>query len=672
VSIPESRAAELRARIQEDEHRFDVLEHPLLSRQEALAMRQELAELESQGTEKTKDSPTHRLGAPPRRAFERVAHPRAIEEPPALMSVAELRSHHGQVAAHDPEEAVYVATATLQDVQVILRYDHGILARAILRGDGRHGEDVTDNVRTIPSIPLRLRSPGTITESRVTKLTREALGPATLTPVPPFPAELHVRVGVVLKTADLTALDRRRVDAGEAPYVHSRGAVLGSLRRLESRITASRPLRAFALGCQELPSGIDTEWQLLGALKSWGFAVQPITWRCRGLQELLDFVAALQQAAPTFDYPLEGGLLTLNRLSALARGVPAPTVVRLNFPPPGRLAAVQKVYYAVGRSGCLLPVAMLQRAPGSEQTVPERAPVPVDGLSFLPLEAGSGVRVRPGLVAPVVTLDGPSGRPAKESRCPSCAGPLEHEVDQPFLRCNQETCPGRVRARLLHFAGPRGLRLSSVTPKLVDRLLAEHLVHDALDLLALDPARIERLERGQGRVFEEEIKRARRLPLWRLLYLFAIRHVGERYARSIARSVHELSRLERLPAAEVQHLPDLPPEVAQALADWLRGPGPKVLSRVRQLGLEILDGHRSYPAPFWGRTVVVAGDLSKGSVTAGDEIERRGGRLQGRVGRTTDLLVAGKKAEKDFDTAAVYAVPVIDEPALTELLETSR
>ena len=156
------------------------------------------------------------------------------------------------------------------------------------------------------------------------------------------------------------------------------------------------------------------------------------------------------------------------------------------------------------------------------------------------------------------------------------------------------------------------------------------------------------------------------------MYLFAIRHVGERYARAIARRVHELSRLERLPAAEVQHLPDLPPEVAQALAEWLRGPGPKTLGRVRQLGLEILDGHRSYPAPFWGRTVVVAGELSKGSVTAGDEIERRGGRLQGRVGRTTDLLVAGKKADKDFDTAAVYAVPVIDEPALNELLETSR
>lgn len=672
MNSAESRALELRARLQEDEHRFEVLEHPHLHRKEAAALRAELAQLEAQGVEKTLDSPTHRLGAPARRAFERVTHPWPIDDPPALQSVAELKSHHGQVAAHDPEDAVYVATATLQDVQVLLRYDHGVLARAVLRGDGRQGEDVTDNVRTIPSIPLRLRPPGSVTESRITKLTREALGPATLTPVPPFPEQLHVRVGVALRTVDLTALDRRRVDAGEAPYVHSRGAVLGSLRRLDPRITASRPLKAFGLDCQELPPGIDTEWQLLGALKSWGFAVQPITWRCRGLQELLDFVAALQQAAPNFDYPLEGGLLTLNRLSAVARGVPAPPVVRLNFPPPGRMAAVQKVYPAIGRAGALLPVAMLHRAPGSEQAVPERAPVPVEGLGFLPIEAGSGVRVRPGMVAPVITLDGPPGRPAREQRCPSCSAHLEGEPDQPFLRCPNEQCAGRARARLLHFAGPRGLRLSAISPKVVDRLVTEQLAHDALDLLALDPARIERIERGHGRVFEEEARRARRMPLWRLLYLFAIRNVGERSARTIARHVHTFERLVALPAAELTRLPDLPPEAASSFAEWMRGPGPRALARVAPLGIEILDGARSYPAPFLGRTVVVAGELNKGAVAAGDEIERRGGRLQGRVGRTTDLLVAGKKAEKDADAAAVYSVAVIEEEALVALLEATR
>lgn len=668
----EDHAKTLRKQIADQEHRIHVLEHPMRPRQELNRLMEALRRLEAQGAPRTPDSPTWRDGAPPRGGFETRSHRRPWLDPPAVQSVAELKQLHAMVSAHEGDPT-YVASATMPGVGVVLTYEHGLLTRATLRGDGTAGEDVLDNIRAVPSVPLCLRPAGTITESRITKLTRQALGPATLTPVPPFPEELHIRAIATMRSLDLTALDRRRVDAGDPPYILPQAAVYGSLRRLDSRITASRRLSVFAVGSDEAPAGIDSEWQRLGALKSWGFSVLPVTWRCKGLQEVLDFVAALQQIAPTFEYPLEGGRLSVNRLGFGAEPGGPQREVRLIFPAPGRPAVVKKTYFAVGRGGAILPVALLDKDPQANLAVPERAPIPgLDGTHVLGLSSGTSVKVRPGSVAPVIVMEADAARATAPAQCPACGTALYVASDEPFRICVNTNCMGRARARLLHMVGPRGLALQSVTVKMVEKLVTEIGLRDAVDLFQLDPDKVDGLSPGAGASFAHEIRQAQRLPLWRLLYLLAIPQVSEHAARVIAHHVVELEHLERLSPQDVLRIPDLPAESAQGLSRWMESEGPRAFTRVRQAGLQIVGATEDFPAPFLGQNVVVAGELKRGLVQASDEVERRGGLLLANVGRLTDLLIWGEHAERQFDTAAMYNVTAVDEATFGHLVNSSK
>lgn len=666
ASRTEDRLDTLKQQIRDLEHRIHVLEFPPAERDQLRGLMAALSALEAEGGGPALDSPSLRRSGQPRAAFTLRTHDGPWPEPSAVASVAELKAFHAQVMAADGPDTTFVATATMPGVEVELTYEEGVLKRAVLKGDGLQGDDVTDNVRTVPSVPLRLRPPGTLTESRVTKPTGQSFGPTTTRPVPPFPSRLQVRMIFVQRNVDLTALDRRRVDAGDPPYVLPRGAVMGSLRRLDPRITASRRLAGFALGCPVPPAGIDSQWLLLGALKSWGFAIQPITWRCQGLQEVLDFVASLQQLAPTYDYPLEGGLLRANRFRTTARQVEA----RLSFPPPGRPAVVERVYYAVGRGGSVLPVALVGKTPEHDLPIPERAPVPAhDGSQVLPVKKGVRIRVRPGPVAPVMVLDDEFAEPRQRiTDCPACGEVLDLATDEPFGRCVNMSCPGRARARMLHLVGPRGLRLSALNVKAVDRLIGEHGAVDVPGFFALDATQLERIAPGLGAQITQALGAHRRMPLWRFLYLSAIPHVSEHEARTLVRHVQSAERLERLTASEAHRIDGLTPEAARGLTGWLAGEGHNAFPRARQAGLTLLGDDEAFSAPFFDKTVVVAGELELGTVQLADEIERRGGIIQARVGRDTDLVIVGKSAQKTFDTAVMYGVPVLEEGAVNRVL----
>ncbi|MEO1335885.1 MAG: hypothetical protein AAFV29_09570, partial [Myxococcota bacterium] len=494
-------------------------------------------------------------------------------------------------------------------------------------------------------------------------------GPSTMTPVPPFPERFEVRIAVVLNSLDQSALDRRRVDSGDPPYISARGAVMSSLRKLDARVTASRRLRAFALGCPTAPPGIETQWGLLGALKSWGFAIQPITWRCRGLQEVLDFVTALQQQAPTFDYPLEGGLLVANRMPQGHASKHA----RLVFPLPGRPAVVSRTYHAVGRGGAILPVAMVGKAPEHDLPVPERAPIPAaDGQTVLDVNAGVRIRVRPGAVAPVIMMDDADGVPrAAIENCPACRRRLEAPADDPFLRCINVHCSGRARARLLHLVGPRGLRLQTLNVKMVDRLLSELGSLELADFFALDADSVERFAPGQGAKVVQDLAALKRMPLWRFLYLSAIPHVCENQARTLVRHIRSVERLEALIPAGVTEAPGLLPEAIESFNEWLRTSGRDALARAREVGMSLLGDEEVFSAPFLGKRVVVAGEIEQGANLLADEIERRGGIIQARVGRMTDLVIVGQAAQDVFDAAVMYDVPIVEEKAVADVLRST-
>ncbi len=662
--------ASLRQSLADHEHRLHVLEYPSASERTVIRLRRELANVEN--SPPPADSPALRQPARARTEFEWVEHSHVSPNPPSISSLAELRHHHARIAAVSPEPT-YVALATLSGCDAIISYRDGILTKAVLRGDGERGVDITDNVRCVESVPLRLRPPGTITESRATKVTKELIGPSTVVPVPPFPDALDIKVTFVLRHTDLAALDRRRIDCGEPPYISTEGAVLGSLRRLDPVITASRPLVAFATDVADVPPSIDTHWQLLGALKSWGFRVMPLSWRCRGLQEVLDFVQELQRVAPDFEYPLEGGELIVSRrgFAAATGGTVAPPArVRLVFPAPGRPAIVQQQYMAVGRGGSLLPVLLLARPPDHTLPLPERAPLPAfdgDHVLYTPPEAK--LRVRPGPVAPIVRPEEPRGISLDDPKCPACGEVTRKPLDEAFPRCVNLDCAGRARARLLHLVGPRGLALQSVAA-VADSLVSKLGDTDLVGLLSLDPAEVAKIAPGQEDAFAKEHAQHMVMPLWRLLYLMGGPGVGERDARLLAHYAKNFERLLRMGTEDLLRVTGLNPEARAGFSVWIRAEGIGALARVRALNVRILSDAESYSAPFVGRVVVVAGRFARGAAQVADDLERRGARIQARVGRTSDFLVLGEEARGAFDAAAMYDVLVIEEKAIERLLSS--
>jgi DNA ligase (NAD+) len=666
------KAQSLREELAYHEHRYHVLEYPLISTKRYWEMRGELEALERTGeVPVAPDSASLRAGLSDRTGFEFFPHRPPWRDAPTLRSPAELRRYYDQIAQRESTSPVFSAGARLTGVEIALTYVGGALSRAVLRGNGREGEDVIHAARTIGSIPLVLRPPGTITESRVSKLTKQALGPSTMTPVPPFPDELTVRGIVTMRVLDLFALDRRRIDAGEPPYVDAHAAIACSLRRLDPRITAARRLLFFAYSIAKAPAGIDSHWQLLGSLKSWGFRVMPLAWRCVGLDEVLDFVNAIQQAKPTFEYPIDGGVLTLSRLLEEEVSGP-PRTMFLAFSSVGRRARVPNVYRAVGRGGSLLPVALLTKVKDGDPPVPEGAPIPAaSGTELLDVRAASLVRVIPGPVAPQLLLEGsPEDRapPLGAGTCPACQQPLVLPEDEPFARCEQPSCKGRRRSRVLHLIGPRGLALSSLNPRVAEPLIGGGI--PLLDLFRLEPSAVDRLAPGTGEAFRQERMRLKRLPLWRVLYLSAIPDIGERVSRAIAAYVQDVEGLLALrPSTPI---PGLPPEAEASLARWLEHEGREIFTGLAQAGVEIVGEEEVYSSPLLGRSVVIAGRLERMTIDqAVDEIERRGGRVEARVSRRTDFLVAGKDAAEAVGSADAYNVLVIDEQSLAGLIRLS-
>ena len=661
----QDRARSLRDDLAYHEHRYHVLESPTISTRRYQEMRAELAELErGQTVPVTPDSASLRVASPRREALMRAMHGRAWSDPPQIRTPQELRAYHDAIHATDGRTPVCVGSGAITGAEVALTYVEGCLRSAVLRGDGHEGEDVTANLRTIGSVPLKLRPPGTRTDTRVSKIVQQVMGPSTATPVPPFATEMVVRGTVSMRSLDLVALDRRRIDAGEPPYMSPAAAILASIRTLDSRVTASRRLHFFAQDTAELMPDVNTHWQLLGSLKSWGFAVTPLTWRCEGFEEILAFVNALQGEKPNFHYPLQGGLLTMDRFGILQSADPPPRTVRLAFVTMGQRAIVKSVYRAVGRSGAVLPVALLSPGEGETQ-VPDGAPIPaVNGSSFVALAEGTPVRILAGGAAPLIELDGtvPQAESEVAAACPSCRAPLRKPADQPVSYCDNLACRGRNRSRLLHLTGQRGLELRSFTARVAEALFPDRPFTLA-DLFSLDPSAVEQVAPGTGETFRAEIDAARGLPLWRVLYLSSIPDVSERAARALAAALLDFDGLAQLArTGATRDFEGVPPEALDGLMVWLAGPGPADLDALRTAGVTIVSDDDVFSAPFLGQHVALAGRFESGSPDqAVDDIERRGGTIEPRVSRRTDLLIAGREADAELVAAETYNIPVVHE-----------
>lgn len=662
----QKRTEALRKQIRDHEHRRYVLEFPNISDRVHQGLMTELVDLELLGVPRSPSSPSKRLPSAPRDRLVRVEHPRPWHELPTVINMVKLREYHAEVCGGE-EDSSYVAMATTQGLDVLAEYKRGVLVSAVTRGDGRMGDDLLDNLRTVRSVPLELRPVGSRTDSRVTKPSMATHQPSTLAPVPAFPEQLFVQLRLSMTHQAAARLDRLRLDAGDPPYIDVKSAIHASLVRRDPAVTATRDLKAFAVGVLGEVEGTDSQWQLLASLKAWGFAILPITWRCKGIEEVLEFVKSLQEGASRFPYALDGGILIPNRIR-VRNGV-SPGAVRMVFPVAGRAARVRRVYRAVSRTGAVLPVAVLEPTEASKGQVPDRAPLPAGLGCLAAIREGAEVRVRIGPVAPVLIPDDGAPQPA-EPACPSCKRQLELQQDPPFENCVNPACIGRARSRLAHVIGPRGLNLPDASARAIDALLARHGPLDLIGLLMLGPDEIQSSFGSNAAAVQSRLDKARRLPLWRLIFLLSIPHIGEREARIIGRYVPDLDALSRVDEARVRALP-MSVEAHDGMLRWMREEGSFSLSRLSMLGIQVVPERECYSAPFLGRHISLVGDLGDQRGALVDALERRGAVVAPHLDRLSDLVVAAGPASRERHQAAAYGLEVIDVEAIRGVLRES-
>jgi|GEM_PF-2444402 len=665
------KAERLREDLAYHEHRIFVLGSPAISPKDYWDMRDKLRLLETEHQlPVTSDSSSLRIPAPRRTEFESFPHSARGPQIPKLRYLSQLRNFYQEVERSDGPGAICVGTGRTTGPELEVFYADGSLERAILIQDGLAAIDVTDNARLIGSIPLKLRPVGSVTDTRVSKVVRQVMGPSTMSPVPKFSNDLVIRGILSMKNSDLNFLDRQRINAGQPPFVDSKAAVTASICALEPRITASRRLHFFTHAVHTEIEGLDTYWQLLSALKSWGFSVSPFMWRCEGLQEVLDFVSALQTKKSKFGYPLDGGFLVIDRLFGPNRSSEISPRAEFIFEETGHSAVVKTISHAVGRTGAILPIALFASNEETGSRTPDAVPIPVvSGTSLLSLTQNEDVLLvyRPGGPPMIRKVQSKEAKTSpKLKNCPSCSSEVQAYPDLPFVRCPNEACKGRIRSSLLHLIGPEGLNLESLSIRVAEELFKDKKIKLHY-LFSLTVEEVETVSPGNGAKIVDEIHRSKKLSLWKLLYLSGIDFMSERDARCLACFVRDLSGLERILHIQkpLESVSAISPEAYDGLISWLKAGGVGEFQQLLQSGIEIVDDLTAPSALFRGRRIVISGDLSRvDEESLIVELEKLGARIEHKVSRMTDLLICGLGASDQIDAAKYYGTPQISENEL--------
>lgn len=617
---------------------------------------------------RTPDSPTLRVGGGRLDAFAAVRHAVPMlsirtetETGPdgALAFDARIRRDLG--LSDDAPPVEYDAELKYDGLAISLRYEHGVLVRAATRGDGQTGEDVTQNIRTIHRIPLRLN-----------------------TEAPP--AVLEVRGEVYMALADFEAFNRRAEAAGNRLLVNPRNAAAGSVRQLDSAVTARRPLSFFAYGLGEVDGWPmpDTQSGILDALSRLGLPVCDTRAVLAGGAALARFHAEVSAKRRQLPFEIDGVVYKVNSLAFQARlgyvtREPRFAVAH-KFPPEEGVTEVLGIEIQVGRTGALTPVARLRPIFVGGVTVTNATLHNEDEVARKDVRIGDAVVVRrAGDVIPevvrVVPRDGPRGEPFRMPEvCPVCQSQATREEGEAVRRCAGGLyCEAQRKQALLHFASRRAMDIEGLGEKIVDQLVDQELVHTPADLYRLTREQLAALERMGDKSAENlvaAIDRSRDTTLQRFVFALGIRNVGEATARDLAHFFGDLDPIIAAPLEALMEVPDVGPVVARSIREFFDQPhNGEVIANLRpQVRWTPIPVH-SAPRPLAGKTFVLTGTLP--SLTRDEaraRIEAMGGKVAGSVSARTHYVVAGTEAGSKLEKARALGVPVLDEAALLELL----
>lgn len=664
----------LRAELRHHEHQYYVLDSPLISDAEYDGMMRRLQELETAHPDSvTPDSPTQRVGGAPREGTRTERHSSPMLSLDNALNEEELRAFDRRVTellgtgAASPDFQ-YVAELKLDGLSLATRYREGQLDLAITRGDGQEGELVTENARTIRSLPLRA-NPGQ-------------------PPLHGFDAlaQFEVRGEVVMPRAAFEALNRQREADGLSLFANPRNAAAGTLRMLDARVTASRRLDYYAyfLLVNGQPA-FDSHWRSLETLAALGFKVNPYRRRCASVEELLTTIREWEALREGLPYEIDGVVVKVDsraQQEALGWTAKAPRwAIAFKYAASQAETLLERITVQVGRTGALTPVANLRPVVVSGVTVSRATLHNIDEIERLGVAEGDTVLIeRSGDVIPKVVRVVREGEQRRlfemPTECPVCGGHVVREPGEVAYRCVNASCPAKLRETLLHFASRSVMDIDGLGDAIVDQLLARGLVRSPTDLYRLTVEQVEALDR-MGRKSAENLIAAivgsRQQPLPRVISSLGIRFVGERTAQFLATAFPSMELLMAASEDELQRAEEIGPKVARSIRDFFDDQrNRELVDRLREAGLQFA---WEPPQPVAvvegvaGKTFVLTGTLpSMTRDEAKARIEAAGGKVTGSVSKKTDFVLAGAEAGSKLEKAQALGVRVLDEAEFLELL----
>ncbi|MEE4266028.1 MAG: NAD-dependent DNA ligase LigA [Desulfobacteraceae bacterium] len=659
---------DLRKTLHHHNYRYYVLDDPEISDSEYDRLMQELIRLEKIYPDlASPDSPSARVGAPPLAKFDSIAHTIPMLSLDNGFADEDILNFDKKIKRYldRQTEIIYTAEPKMDGVAVELVYEDGNLLAASTRGDGFTGELITANVRTIGAVPIVLR----------TDLSFAA------------PSRLEVRGEVFIAIEAFKKWNSERIEQDLPPYANPRNAAAGSLRQLDSKITASRPLEIFFYGVGVIEEyAFESHWELLQALKQWGFRINPLIRSQISINDVLKYYRQLSEQRHQLPYDIDGMVVKVDSLSLqqqLGTTTRSPRwAIAYKFQAIQETTVLENIEIQVGRTGVLTPVAHLKPVKVAGVTVSRATLHNEDEIEKKDIRIGDTVLVQragdviPGVVKVILSKrTGDEKKFTMPDKCPVCGTAVVRLEGEAAIRCINAGCSAQVKERIKHFASKGAFDIEGMGDKLVDQLVEKGLLTSFADLFKLDQATLAGLERMGDKSAENlinAIEASKRISFARFIYALGIRHAGEHVAVLLSKNFKSLEDLVSYPQQDLTEIEGLGPVVAESVADFFRQENNiRTIQSILEGGVQIVFETPKKARPYDGQTFVLTGSLTGMTRRqAKDMITAAGGKVSGSVSRNTDYVVVGESPGSKLQRAIELGVPVIDEAGLKELLSS--
>ncbi|WP_298202803.1 NAD-dependent DNA ligase LigA [Desulfosporosinus sp.] len=653
------RIAMLRKDLEEANRQYYELDQPRITDAEYDALMRELLDLEAKYPDRvTPDSPTQRVGGAVAKEYTKVRHLEPLLSLDNAFDPGDLREFDRRVRQVSAS-VDYVVELKIDGLTVALTYEDGLMVRGATRGDGSVGEDITANVRTVGSIPLRLKKT-----------------------VP----KLNVRGEGYMPKASFARLNQEREEEGQSTFANPRNAAAGSLRQLNSRITAERKLDYFAyqvLSAKEL--GLHNQVDVLTYLKEQGFVVNPEYKVFSSIEEVITYCEQMAAERHRFPYDIDGLVIKVNEFDLqqeLGFTAKSPRwAISYKFPAEQVETVIEDIIIRVGRTGVLTPTAALKAVSVAGSTVSRATLHNLDNIREKDIRIGDHVLLhKAGDVIPEVVRALPEKRTGEEKLfempdlCPECQSPVLREEGEVAYRCQSIICPAQQREGIIHFVSRDAMSIDGLGPAVVQQLLEAGLIKDAADLYSLtfdDLTPVERMGKKSAENLMKAIKGSKERGLAPLIFAMGIRHTGVKAGKILAQTFGSMEKLQEATLEDLQAIPDIGPAMAESLVQFFKLESTaQFLTKLSEAGVNMTAGTSSKPQIFAGKSIVVTGSLERWERREIETIiEEYGGKAASSVSKKTAFVIAGEKAGSKLVKAQGLGVPILSEEEFEEMIK---